>query len=296
MSAVDIKKLNIYIDNGDKELTLCRSNEELHILMRNLNIPHEFRVRDGGHSFQYWCSALPNALQFISDAFEGKIYRGDNVPKVKTGQLPEKQLRTFTINTKDVFVFVPSEYDQTNRLYPVIYFAGKFSESQRKMVAASVNFEIENNNVSPMLMVFLPENTARQLKTMLPELEEKLRIRKGYRFRALAGYQDEATDVATFAINKEQFSTCILTDGFLLKDSISGLLTAMNPKALERTVFFITAPDNGNYFEGNGAAHMLLRDLELQHEYRVSEGRGGFDWFLAGWPEIIRFTAKRFHK
>jgi len=296
MLPAEIKRLNIYIDNGDKEQTLCRSNEELHILMRNLNIPHEFRVRDGGHSFQYWCSALPNALRFINDAFEGKPYRGDAQFKAGKGHVAEKQLRTFTIGTEQVFVSVPTEYDQTNRTYPVIYFAGKFSEAQRKMIAASVNFEIEHNIVSPMLIVFLPENSAKQLKTMFPELEEQLRIRKGYRFRALAGYQDEANDVATYAINQEQFSACILTDGFLLKDSITVLINAMKPKVLERTAFFIDAPDKGNYYDGNGNAHMLLRDVGMNHEYRIREGKGGFDWFLAGLPEIIRFTAKRFHK
>jgi enterochelin esterase-like enzyme len=296
LSAEEIKKLNIYIDNGDEEQTLCRSNEELHIMMRNLNIPHQYRVRNGGHSFQYWCSALPNALRFISDAFESKPYRGDIVIKATSSPLPDKQIKTLTINNEQTLAFVPAEYDNSNRLYPVIYFAGDFSVLQCKSIAATFNREIENNNVCPMLLVFITDNNIKQLKTILPELEEKLRIRKGYRFRAIAGYQDEAPDVCTLAINQEQFTACILTDGYLLQDSISGLLSAMKPKALEHTQFFIEAPDKGNFYEGNGNAHMNLRDKDLQHEYRVREGDGGFDWFLAGLPEIIAFTAKRFHK
>ena len=296
MSESEIKKLNIYIDNGDKEQTLCRSNEELHILMRNLNIPHEFRVRDGGHSFQYWCSALPNALRFISDGFNGKLYRGDKMVSAKISQLPDKQMLKLTINNEPAFAFVPAEYEKTNRFYPVIYVAGNFSDSHRKTIAAAVNNEIENNYVSPMLIVFLPVNTILQLKASLPELEEKLRIRKGYRFRALAGYQDEAADVCTVVINQEQFSTCILADAYLLKDSFSSEAADMKKKTLERTSFFIAAPDKGKYYEGNGNAHMLLRDEELQHEYRVKEGNGGFGWFMAALPEIIKYTAKRFHK
>jgi hypothetical protein len=77
---------------------------------------------------------------------------------------------------------------------------------------------------------------------------------------------------------------------------MSSLLSDMNPKALERTSFFIDAPDKGNFFEGNGNSHMLLRDKNFQHEYRVREGNGGFDFFMAGLPEIIAFTAKRFHR
>lgn len=296
MPAAEIKKLNIYIDNGDKEQTLCRSNEELHILLRNLNISHEFRVRDGGHSFQYWCSALPNALRFISDAFEGKPYRGDIPAKATAGQLPEKQIRKLTILNETAFAYVPAEYDESNRLYPVIYFAGDFSTSQQKAIASSVNSKSKKNKVCPMLLVFLPENTLKHMDYALPELEEKLRIRKGYRFRAIAGFQAEASDVCKIVISQEQFTACILSDAFLPEDLISGLLSEMKPKALERTSFYIDYPDKGKFFTGNGNAHMILRDKDMQHEYRVREGNGGFDFFLAGLPEIISFAAKRFHK
>jgi enterochelin esterase-like enzyme len=296
MSPAEIKKLNIYIDNGDKEQTLCRSNEELHILMRNLNIPHEFRVRDGGHSFQYWCSALPNALRFISDAFEGKPYRGDIPAKTSSSLLSDKQIRKLTILNENAFAYVPDEYNQTNRLYPVIYFAGDFSASQQKAIAASVNSKIKENKVCPILLVFLPGNALNHIENALSELEEQLRIRKGYRFRAITGFQVEASDVCKIAINQEQFVGCILSDAFLSKDLFSELISDMKPKALERTSFYIDAPDKGNFFEGNGNAHMLLRDKDLQHEYRVREGKGGFDFFMSGLPEIIEFTAKRFHK
>jgi hypothetical protein len=173
--------------------------------------------------------------------------------------------------------------------------AGNFSEAQRKTIAAKVNQEIEKNLVSPMLIVFLSENSVKQLTTIMPEFEEKLRIRKGYRFRAIAGYQTEASDICKMAF-QEQFVACILSDAFISKDLFPGLLSDMKPKALERTSFFIDAPDKGSFYEGNGNAHMLLRDKDLQHEYRVREGKGGFDFFISGLPEIIAFAEKRFHK
>src|SRR5690606_25538835 len=58
------KGLKIYIDNGDDEQTLAYSNEALHYLLREKNIPHEYRVRDGGHEFEYWRESLPNGLRF----------------------------------------------------------------------------------------------------------------------------------------------------------------------------------------------------------------------------------------
>jgi len=37
--------------------------------MRKKEIPHEFRIRDGGHTWTYWRSALPTVLEFVSMSF-----------------------------------------------------------------------------------------------------------------------------------------------------------------------------------------------------------------------------------
>jgi hypothetical protein len=296
MTAKDYENLHIYMDNGDKEHTLCRSNEELHILMHKQNIPHQYRVREGGHSFEYWCSALPNALRFISDGFESKPYRGDIFLNPQMQLSTADQDLTITIGNIEIPVIVPQGYPSSDRLYPVIYFTGKFSGSQVKSIACIVNHETANINVCPMLLVFLPDADTAFLKAALPVLEEKLRIRSGYRFRAVAGFEGSAENVFLLATGTEQFSACILTDAFITQGEVSDRLAQMNPEALSRTSFFIEAPDQGQYCQGNGTLHMLLRDRDMSHEYRVREGTGGFEWALNGLPEIIRFTAKRFHK
>lgn len=45
----DLKEFGIMLDIGDKEGTLCESNEELHRLLLERKIPHEWEVRSGGH-------------------------------------------------------------------------------------------------------------------------------------------------------------------------------------------------------------------------------------------------------
>lgn len=56
------------IDCGDDDF-LYRGNSALHVLMRDKGIPHEYRVRDGGHSWTYWRSGLPDILAFVSQSF-----------------------------------------------------------------------------------------------------------------------------------------------------------------------------------------------------------------------------------
>src|SRR4030042_5703808 len=62
------KAVRWYIDCGDDDF-LYDGNSLVHIAMRKKEIPHEFRTRDGGHTWTYWRAALPDVLGFIWDAF-----------------------------------------------------------------------------------------------------------------------------------------------------------------------------------------------------------------------------------
>ncbi len=62
------KAVHWYIDCGDDDF-LYEGNSLIHIAMRKKQIPHEFRIRDGGHTWTYWRTALPDVLAFISDTF-----------------------------------------------------------------------------------------------------------------------------------------------------------------------------------------------------------------------------------
>ncbi len=62
------KAVGWYIDCGDDDY-LYEGNSLVHIAMRTKEIPHEFRVRDGGHSWTYWRESLPEVLSFVSDKF-----------------------------------------------------------------------------------------------------------------------------------------------------------------------------------------------------------------------------------
>ena len=62
------KQVRWYIDCGDDDF-LFEGNSLAHIAMRKKEIPHEFRIRNGGHTWTYWRESLPVVLSFISDAF-----------------------------------------------------------------------------------------------------------------------------------------------------------------------------------------------------------------------------------
>lgn len=62
------KAVRWYIDCGDDDF-LFEGNSLIHIAMRKKEIPHEFRIHNGGHTWTYWRTALPTVLEFISAGF-----------------------------------------------------------------------------------------------------------------------------------------------------------------------------------------------------------------------------------
>lgn len=57
-----------FVDCGDDDFLLDR-NIEFTQAMRKAQIPCEFRVRDGGHTWEYWHSALYTCLPFVTRNF-----------------------------------------------------------------------------------------------------------------------------------------------------------------------------------------------------------------------------------
>lgn len=68
MPADEVKSVRWYIDCGDDDF-LYEGNSLVHIAMKKKEIPHEYRVREGRHSWTYWRESLPKVLEFVSQAF-----------------------------------------------------------------------------------------------------------------------------------------------------------------------------------------------------------------------------------
>ena len=63
-----LKSVRWFIDCGDDDF-LYEGNSLVHIAMRKKDISHEYRVRNGGHTWTYWRESLPEVLGFVSNTF-----------------------------------------------------------------------------------------------------------------------------------------------------------------------------------------------------------------------------------
>ncbi len=63
-----LRTIQWFVDCGDDDFLLDR-NLEFYQAMRDAQIPCQLRVRDGGHTNEYWHSALYTCLPFVSRNF-----------------------------------------------------------------------------------------------------------------------------------------------------------------------------------------------------------------------------------
>jgi enterochelin esterase-like enzyme len=63
-----LKKVRYYIDCGDEDY-LYKGNALMWTILMDRKIPHEFRVRNGAHTWLYWREGVVDALQFIGQSF-----------------------------------------------------------------------------------------------------------------------------------------------------------------------------------------------------------------------------------
>ncbi len=63
-----IKQIRWYISCGDDDF-LYEGNARMHILYKQKEIPHEYRVKDGAHTWSYWRMELPLVMEFVSKSF-----------------------------------------------------------------------------------------------------------------------------------------------------------------------------------------------------------------------------------
>ena len=64
----ELNKVRWYLDCGDDDV-LYKGNSTLHIIMRDRGINHEYRVRDGSHTWIYWRVGIRDGLRFIARSF-----------------------------------------------------------------------------------------------------------------------------------------------------------------------------------------------------------------------------------
>jgi enterochelin esterase-like enzyme len=288
---ISLKGQNYYFDCGDDEENLSRPNDSLHGMLRNLNIKHEYRVRNGAHSWDYWHSALPEALRYISSAVQNISYPADPVPVNPGAIVPAERIFTEQVEGTNIefSVTVPLTYLTEAKNYPVILalhdrnIATQDEESQK--IKSLINTMIGESKIPASLLVEIPLQTgtvsAAILQQIITQVRSKYRTIADRNHTLLLGNKQAgllAYQLVTTC--SQQINTCLLFDANIPLDA-----SADNSDVS----YYLDITDEGINYDGYHSLYMSVRKNQLNHEYRVRQGTPSHESFLNGLYESAAY-------
>lgn len=93
-----------------------------------------------------------------------------------------------------------------------------------------------------------------------------------------------------------RFNTLIMINNSITRKQVEQVITDENLENLKKTRIFIENIDNSAFAEGIGILHILLRENDISHEYRVREENkeeGPLKQYI---KESIEYAAGNFHR
>ncbi len=258
----DLKGFGIMLDIGDKEGSLCESNEELHRLLLKKHIPHEWEVRAGGHDFICWNSALPKAFRFISKYFnENRMEHNER----------SLQTETLFIKMGNAKVYFPKQAQGSTRGYPIIYVHGEINEQQQKVLVNQFHEMVDSNRTWPALLCFIKTNA--DLSVTISYIERQLLgIRSSQRMRALITLEDNIKECIEAIQREILFSGIVCVNTIGDENSALNFIKAVNSHKRHLKCWIEVLPESKKYdFSSN--IHILLKKLDIEHEFRSRKSK-----------------------
>jgi S-formylglutathione hydrolase FrmB len=286
--------LRILLDCGDDEESLHITNGELHNLMRDHEIPHEFRVRNGGHSWDYWHRSLREALSFISDGFNGISYP-ENPEPVSVGNLISSEQYTMENLNKSnlqLGIFKPNDYDSNSNSYPVMFLLHDYEGTTRSENATKIisflNNSMLSNKIPKSLVVEIPVEESgintEILNSVISQISTNYRIVADKKGRVLMGNEKGGALVCSLISDfQTTFNGCFLFNAKLPEDV----------QAISNVYYYIDVTDKSESYKGNFNLFLDLRQKENDHEYRVRQGTESTQSTINGLNESMNYLSRK---
>lgn len=279
-TAGNFSGFKLLIDCGDDEESLSVTNDRLHTVLRDLNIAHEYRVRTGGHSFDYWKKSYPEALRFISDAFQDIPYGLEPEPVVTGTPITETDYDTKTIAGNSVNILKNNDYDDTTERYPVIYILHDRDEQPdgSGLSMLSLLYNAMNTLAIPKAIIvdipFTDDLSTMDIKDIVAYVDSNYRTFQQKDKRVIVGNSKGGLKAAQFVKEEHTFFNAC----FLFGAHLSG--EGVEPTA--STFYYLDISDDSVEYTGYHDMYVTIREQSIGYEYRVRQGKDPYQSFLNG--------------
>ena len=256
--------------------------------------------------------------------------------------LPSKILK----GDRNFAIYLPPDYDHSSRSYPVLYLLHGYTDDHTGWVQFGevkhiADKAINEGSATPMIIIMPDADTGLPGYTnsisgkwnyedfffneLMPHVEDRFRIKKNKRYRAIAGlsmggggsflYALHRPDLFSSAAplsawmgpkNLEEMNDFTTRENikfneddlepFLKQNNPLELIDSMSKESLNSVRWYIDCGDDDFLYEGNSMMHIKMRDKQINHEFRIRDGGHTWDYWRSALPTVLSFISKGFHQ
>jgi enterochelin esterase-like enzyme len=252
------------------------------------------------------------------------------------------------LNTERNFaIYLPPDYETSQRSYPVLYLLHGAGDDQTGWVQFGevlriTDQAIKEGKATPMIIV-MPDAYTKRLgyfndirgdwnyedyffDEFMPYVENKYRIKKEKRYRAISGLSMGGGGSFIYALHHPELfsSSCPLSayigpksveevkdfakrynnfevrdtdaQNYFPKHNALSLIENMTKEQLKSVRWYIDCGDDDFLYEGNSLVHLALRKKEVKHEFRIRDGEHSWTYWREALPEVLKFVSDAFHQ
>lgn len=267
------------LDCGDDEEQLSITNDELHSLMLERGIVHEYRMRNGAHNWDYWSASMDEAFKFIQLSFDESSLPAEEVEVVSIPDAVKGAYSKISINGvgDNIGIYLPEEYANSGLRYPVIYFLhdrkgiNEDRESIKKVLSLMETAYIVDG-LNQAIVVELPASVLDKdgfVEKAITYIDQNYSTLAKSSARLLMANNQGGKGVEKFL---SRVNACFLYNAEIPKD---GFVTETQFYYLDMTDLFMGSRAYGNLYA-------KLREQKIAHQYRVRNGIDSYRSFLNG--------------
>ena len=256
--------------------------------------------------------------------------------------LPSKILK----GDRNFAIYLPPDYDHSSRSYPVLYLLHGYTDDHTGWVQFGevkhiADKAINEGSATPMIIIMPDADTGLPGYTnsisgkwnyedfffneLMPHVEDRFRIKKNKRYRAIAGlsmggggsflYALHRPDLFSSAAplsawmgpkNLEEMNDFATRENikfneadlepFLKQNNPLELIDSMSQESLNSVRWYIDCGDDDFLYEGNSMMHIKMLDKQINHEFRIRDGGHTWDYWRSALPTVLSFISKGFHQ
>jgi enterochelin esterase-like enzyme len=267
----------------------------------------------------------------------------------QSGKVMDAEVMTSKIlkSERKYAVYLPPDYETSRRSYPVLYLLHGGGDDQTGWVQFGevlniADKAIRDGTATPMVIIMPDANTGKRgyfndikgewryedffFEELMPHVEQKYRIKKEKRYRAISGLSMGGEGTFMYALRHPELfsSACPLSAGtgpltleatkdylkrreisystdqeveaFYKRHSALSLIENIPDDQKKAVRWYIDCGDDDFLFEGNSLVHIAMKKKEVPHEFRISDGAHNWTYWRKALPTVLSFVSDAFHQ